>query len=247
MIKTLIIDDEPLARSLILEYLAPFAEIDVVQECGDGFQALKAINDTQPQLIFLDVQMPKINGFELLELLDQPPLVIFTTAFEEYAIKAFEAQALDYLLKPFSQDRFEKAIYKCLEKIKAATHESQKDLSPHGHFPQPEEQNRIVVKNGSTIKIIPVQEVLYLEAFDDYVKIITKEGNHLKKKTLSHYESVLNPRDFQRVHRSFLVNLQKISRIEPFEKNSHIAILVNGVKVPLSRAGYLKLKETLGV
>ncbi len=244
MIKTILIDDEPLARAIIKEYLADHSEFEVVKECNNGFEGLKAIQEIKPDLLFLDVQMPKINGFEMLELLEYTPPIIFTTAYDEYAFKAFEAQAIDYLLKPFSKDRFNKAILKW----KKANAQSEQNSAPHnlslGHA---EEANRIVVKNGGSIKIIPIGEIFYLEAYDDYVKIHTKDGIYLKKQTLAHYDSILEAKEFVRVHRSFLVQIKNISKIEPMEKNSHIAILTNKEKIPLSRTGYIQLKNVLGL
>lgn len=246
MIKAVLIDDEPLARSIVIEYLQSHKEFNVVQECNDGFEGVKAIQQHQPDLIFLDIQMPKINGFEMLELIEQPPAVIFTTAFDEFAIKAFEARAVDYLLKPFSQDRFDKAIHKWLGgRHKPA--EVVTALTEDNGFRYPDEQHRIVVKNGSKIVIIPIQDVYYIEAYDDYVKIYVKDGYHLKKKTMSHFENTLDANTFLRVHRSYIVQLQMITRIEQYEKSSHIALLKNGARIPLSKTGYTKLKETLGV
>jgi two-component system LytT family response regulator len=246
MIKAILIDDEPLARSLIREYLQAYPDIETVQECADGFEGVKAITQHTPDLIFLDIQMPKINGFEMLELLDKTPSVIFTTAFDEYAIKAFETHAVDYLLKPFSKERFDKAIQKWRSSKQQNNPESFQNLmdNPQKHA---EEQNRIVVKNGSKIRIIPVHDILYMEAYDDYVKIYTNDGYQLKKKTMNHYEQVLSPSDFLRVHRSYIVQLQKITRIDAYDKTNHIALLKNGAKIPLSRVGYLKLKDVLGV
>jgi len=247
MIKALIIDDEPLARMIVKEYLQKHKEIELLQECNDGFEGLKAIQQYQPDLIFLDIQMPKINGFEMLELIDQPPAVIFTTAFDEYAIKAFESHAVDYLLKPFSQERFDKAVQKMLE---------QRNISPVSKISEPlleaasqtaPQNQRIVVKNGSKIKIIPVEDVYYLEAADDYVKIFTKEGSFLKNKTMSHFEQSLDKNLFVRTHRSCIVNIQQITRIDPYEKDGHIAILKSGGRVSVSKTGYVKLKEVLGI
>jgi two-component system LytT family response regulator len=207
---------------------------------------VKAIQQHQPDLIFLDIQMPKINGFEMLELVDQPPAVIFTTAFDEYAIKAFEAHAIDYLLKPFSQERFDNAIAKWNEQKTPAN-----DRGTHGLLEtasqSPSQSQRIVVKNGSKIKIIPVHDILYLEAADDYVKVHTPEGYFLKNKTMNHFEQVLDGQQFVRSHRSYIVNVQQITRIDPYEKDNHVAILRSGVKVPVSRSGYGKLKEVLGL
>jgi two-component system LytT family response regulator len=240
MIKVILIDDEPLARSIVSEYLQSYPNIEVVQECGDGFEGMKAIAQQHPDLIFLDIQMPKINGFEMLELLEEPPAVIFTTAFDEFAMKAFESHAIDYLLKPFSKDRFDKAIEKWL-KQKAAPQSTQALLESVSS--QQEEQHRVVVKTGSSIRIIPILEVLYFEAYDDYVKIHTKEGYFLKKKTMQHFENTLNPKLFVRVHRSFIIQVSEITKIDSADE----VLLKNGKRIPLSRTGYGKLKTVLGI
>ena len=245
MSKIITIDDEPLARSIVKEYLQKYPELEVVQECNDGFEGFKAIQQHHPDLIFLDIQMPKINGFEMLELLDQAPAVIFTTAFDEYAIKAFEAHAIDYLLKPFSQDRFDKAIQKWREQ-KVSSQKNTEDLLETASY-SPAQSQRIVVKTGSKIKIIPVHDVFYLEAADDYVKVHTQEGNFLKNKTMSHFEKTLDPQQFVRSHRSYIINIQQITRIDPYEKDNHVAILKSGAKVPVSRNGYVKLRTVLGL
>jgi len=243
--KVIIIDDEPLARSLVKEYLNDFPELTLVQECGDGFEGLKAINLKQPDLIFLDIQMPKINGFELLELIENPPAVIFTTAFEAYAIKAFEAHAIDYLLKPFSRERFHKAVQKWMEQ-KSGTNQNNLQLLDTIQIGNGI-QNRIVLKENGLIKIIPVQQVQYLEAADDYVKIHTAEGVFLKNKTMQYFETHLSEVDFARIHRSYLVKIQLISKLEPYEKDSYLAILSTGQKLPVSKSGYSKLKAVLGL
>lgn len=246
MYKVVIIDDEPLARSVVKECLRQHPQLELAEECGNGFEGFKAIQQHQPQLVFLDVQMPKITGFEMLELIDKPPYIIFTTAYDEYAIRAFEANAVDYLLKPFSQDRFNKAIGKWNDLIgkpgDAATNNLLQQAMGH-----PAQQQRIVVKTGTKIKIIPLHEVHYLEASDDYVKIFTAEGSFLKKSTMSYYEQVLNPALFVRTHRSYMINLQEITRIDPYEKENHIAILRSGAKVPVSKSGYPKIKAMLGL
>jgi two-component system LytT family response regulator len=244
MIKALLIDDEPLARSIVKEYLQSHTDIQVIGECNDGFEGVKAIAQHKPDLIFLDIQMPKINGFEMLELVENPPPVVFTTAFDEHAMKAFELHAVDYLLKPFSQERFDKA----LQKWKGQQPLSRKSTSALiENSSQPEERQRIVVKKGINIIILPIHTVYYIEAFDDYVKVHTKEGFYLKKKTMSHYENTLDPQQFVRVHRSYMMNLSELTRIEPVEKDSHVALLKSGVRIPLSATGYSKLKEVLGI
>src|SRR5688500_14885908 len=247
MINVILIDDEPLAQSIVKEYLQSYPQFQVVQCCNDGFEGVKAITQHKPDLIFLDIQMPKINGFEMLELIEQPPAVIFATAFDEYAIKAFEAHAIDYLLKPFNQDRFEKAIKKWREQKNNSNSEKQTKQLLDDVSLNASQNQRIVIKDGSKIKIIPVQDIFYLEAADDFVKVFTKEGYFLKNKTMSHFEQVLDPAQFVRSHRSYIINLQQITRIDPYEKDNHVAILRSGAKVPVSRTGYPKLKSILGL
>lgn len=247
MSKVIIIDDEPLARSIVKEYLQKHPNLELVAECGDGFDGFKAIQQHQPDLLFLDIQMPKINGFEMLELIEQPPAVIFTTAFDEYAIKAFEAHAIDYLLKPFNQERFSRAITKWSEQRSQATTENKTEDLLETASQSPSQSQRVVVKNGSKIKIIPVHDIYYLEAADDYVKIHTHEGYFLKNKTMNHFEQVLDEQQFVRSHRSYIINVQQITRIDPYEKDNHVAVLRTGTKVPVSRSGYGKLKTVLGL
>ncbi|RPE12393.1 DNA-binding response regulator [Chitinophaga lutea] len=243
MIKAVLIDDEPLARELVREYLQAYPQITVLAECNDGFEGLKAIQQHQPDLLFLDIQMPKINGFEMLELVDKIPCVIFTTAFEEYAIRAFEVNAIDYLLKPFSRDRFDKALQKMLERKTELTQE----LLDTAGRDMPAQHNRVVVKINGRIKIIPVQDIHYLEAADDYVKIVTQEGAFLKNKTMSFFERMLDAQQFIRVHRSYILNVGQITRIDPYEKETYLAILKDGSKILVSKTGYPRLKEVLGL
>jgi two-component system LytT family response regulator len=245
MIKAIIIDDERLARNLVKEYLTSHSDIDIKAECNDGFEGLKAIQEHQPDLIFLDIQMPKINGFEMLELIDQPPAVIFTTAFDEYAIKAFDNHAVDYLLKPFSKERFDKALekWKLLHERKADTNGLMQVMETVSHAPI--QRERIVVKSGSSIIVIPVDDILYLEAADDFVKIFTRKGNWLKNKTMARFEQLLDASQFIRVHRSYIVNISEITRLDPYEKDSHILLLKSGEKIPVSKSGMIKLKEVL--
>lgn len=243
MKKVLIIDDEPLARSVVESYLKSFENLQIVAQCSNGFEGLKAIEEHQPDLVFLDIQMPKINGFEMLELVESPPAVIFTTAFDDYAIKAFETSAVDYLLKPFSQERFEKAVNKWSQSTLPIHPEQFSNLQQA----RSDEHLRIVVKDGGEIKIIPTADVLFVEAYDDYVKIHTEDGYHLKKKTLSHYEKALPEQQFIRIHRSYIINIDALSRIESHEKNSYRATLSDGSIVPISRTAYPLLKSKLGL
>lgn len=246
MKKVIIIDDEPLARSIVVEYLQKYPELVVAQVCGDGFEGVKAIQEYKPDLVILDIQMPKISGFEMLELIENPPSVIFATAFDEFALKAFDMHAVDYLLKPYSQDRFDKAIQKWNEQ---STHESVKNTKDllETVSNSPSQNQRVVIKDGSRIRIIACHDIHYLEAADDYVKIHTKDGYWLKNKTMSHFEKSLDPAQFVRCHRSYFVNLQMITRIDPYEKGSYVAVLRSGSKVPVSRTGYPKIKDVLGL
>ena len=243
MKKVIIIDDEPLARSIIAEFLKQHKDLEVVDECNNGYEGLKSIEQHQPDLIFLDIQMPKINGFEMLEIVDEEPSVIFTTAYDEYAIKAFETSAIDYLLKPFTQNRFDKAIDKWKKNF---PQEIAQELN-ETVLKQPNEGQRIVVKEAGNIKIIPTADVMYIEAYDDYVKIHTHDKYYLKKKTMNYYEQTLDRQDFSRIHRSYILNINQLTRIESFEKNSYRATLTNGAHIPISRNSYSGLKEILGL
>lgn len=249
MIKTILIDDEPLSREITRSYLIAYKNIEVVAECNDGFEGVKAIMQHQPDLIFLDIQMPKINGFEMLELIERPPAVIFTTAFDEYAIRAFESNAIDYLLKPFPEDRFRKAVDKFLEKSSASQPAQREETHSllDSMAASPNQAERIVVKTGNKVKIIPMHEIHYLEADDDYVKIVTREGSYLKNRTMQFYEKTLDPKFFVRVHRSYIIHVNQITRIDPYQKETHLAILRDGKQIPVSKSGYTKLKEILGL
>jgi len=241
--KVIIIDDEPLARSIVREYLQYYPDAEILAECGDGFEGMKAVTQLAPDLIFLDIQMPKINGFEMLELIESPPAVIFTTAFDEFAIKAFELNATDYLLKPFSRERFAKAVDRYL--VTNALPSAQSVIETAAQSPA--QQNRVVVRDGNKIKIIPVGHIHYPEAADDYVKIVTADGTFLKKRTMNFFEQSLLAHQFVRVHRSFIANTQLITRIEGFEKDSHMILLSSGAKLPASKTGYARLREVLGI
>ena len=245
-IRALIIEDEAPARELIRFMLSDHPDIEIVGECGDGFCGAREIKELHPDLIFLDIQMPKLTGFELLEVIDEKPEVIFTTAFDQYAIRAFELNAVDYLLKPFSKERFDDALEKALSRLGAEEpdHERIEKLvttasEAEGYL------TRIVFRKGAGIKIIPLNNVSYLAAEDDYVMIYYNEGKALKPKTMKYYEEHLPPSLFIRIHRSYIVNVEQITRLEPYTKDNYVAILKSGEKIPVSRAGYKILREKL--
>lgn len=245
MIRTILIDDESLARDVVKHYLSSFPDIEVVAECSDGFEGIKAITQHQPDFIFLDIQMPKINGFEMLELVEKPPAVIFTTAFDEYAIKAFEVSAVDYLLKPIEKSRFDLAIQKLPARLNNTEQATQELLDSAAM--NPAQNNRVVVKKNGVIKIIAVSDIHYLEADDDYVKLSTTEGVFHKNKTMSFFEQSLDAAQFIRIHRSYLINLAQVTRIELKEKDSYVVLLKSDIWLPVSKTGYVKLKAALGL
>jgi two-component system, LytTR family, response regulator len=244
--KALIIDDEDLARDLIRDYLKKIPEIAIAGEFADGFSGLKGIQEMKPDIVFLDVQMPKLTGFELLELIDDPPEIIFTTAFDRYAINAFEHNAVDYLLKPFSEDRFREAASKAMDRIKGLTRNSFTDFKKHMED-KPEVIFRVAVKTRNEIKVIPVEEIIYLEAQDDYVMLYTPSGKFLKQKTLKYFEEHLERDMFIRVHRSFLVKADQILKLEPYGKDSWVAVLRNAQHVPVSRSGYREVRKVFDI
>lgn len=247
-LRTLIIDDEQPAREVIRHYLKDFSEIEILGEFSDGFSGLKAIQDLKPDLVFLDVQMPKLTGLELLDLLEQPPLIIFSTAYDQYAIKAFEMNAIDYLLKPYSKERFSQAVQKALNFFannpvtSAPVQNLIKTLEEN-----PEYLVRIAVKSRHKVSVIPVDEIIFLEAEGDYVMIHTKETRHLKEKTMKYFETHLDPEYFIRIHRSFIVNARFIDRIEYYDKENYAVLTKTGDKLKASASGYKLLKQALNM
>ncbi len=242
-LKAIIIDDEKLARDLIRNYLQQFDSIQIIDECENGFEGIKSINENSPDLIFLDIQMPKLNGFEMLELIEENYNIIFTTAYDQYALKAFDVNAIDYLLKPFSRDRFKEAVNKVIEKINNSSEPSTQSQLPE-LISTEEKLKRIVVKKNNKIVILPVDKIKYLEAQDDYVNIVTQEGSFLKQNRMKYYEEHL-PNSFIRIHRSYIANLNEIKEIALLEKDSHIVILKSGERLSVSKSGYKLLKEII--
>jgi len=241
-LRAILVDDEELARGFLRELLRPHSEIEIAAECANGFEAVKAVADQRPDLLFLDVQMPKLDGFEVLELIEPGPAVIFVTAYDQYAMKAFEAQAVDYLLKPFTAERFERA----LERAKARLGERRPAVELAVARPPAERPQRIVIRDGTRVHVIPLDKVDHIEAQGDYVEVHSGGKGYLKQQTIAHLEATLDPARFVRIHRSAIVNLERVMRVEPYGKESRIAILSNGARLPVSRAGYGRLLEAMG-
>ena len=244
MTRAIIVDDEELARSIIREYLADHPEIEIVAECANGFEAVKAVTELKPDLLFLDVQMPKLNGFEVLELVESDLVVVFITAYEQYAVKAFEVHAVDYLLKPFSHERFDEALKRAAEKLDLREFPQQQEIISAAR-PKGETVERVLVRDGTRVFVIPAEKIDYIEAQDDYIAIKSEGKTHLKKQRLSDLQAILDPKRFVRVHRSFILNIDRLARLELYAKDSRMAILKDGTQLQVSRSGYDKLKEML--
>jgi two-component system LytT family response regulator len=244
-IRTVVIDDETPAREILKHYLKDYTDLEIIAECSDGFSGLKTISAMKPDLVFLDIQMPRLTGFEMIEVMTEKPVIIFTTAYDQFAIKAFEMNAIDYLLKPFPKERLRSAIQKAVEKIGQS---KENDPSPSiiDNLPKsPSPLNRIVVRKGNAINLITVDQVRFIEAQDDYVMIYHSAGKALKQQSMKYFEDNLPGKEFVRVHRTYIVKVTEIKRIEPYGKDTHVAILNSGEKLPVSRAGYKHLKEEL--
>jgi len=246
-IRAILVDDEDLARQILREYLAAHTDIEIVAECANGFDAVKAASEMKPDLLFLDIQMPKLDGFEVLELLGGGMAVVFVTAYDSYAIRAFEVHAVDYLLKPFSADRFGAALARVKERLagKISTPAMPPAELAAAARPPAQYLDRVVVRDGTRVTIIPVAKLDYAEAQDDYVALAVEGKQHLKQQTIASLENALDPAHFLRVHRSYIVNLDRVTRIEPYAKDSHVAVLQGGAKIPVSRAGYSRLRAFL--
>jgi len=243
--KIIIIDDEAPARELIRHYLQTYPDIEIADEADNGFTAMKIIREQNPELVFLDVQMPKLTGFELLELMDDPPAIIFSTAFDQYAIRAFEHNAVDYLLKPYSKERFDAAMQKALTRIQSGTSELR--TFRNNVTPMPGTLTRIAVKSRCQIHVIPVDDIDYIEADGDYVKLHTAKTAYLKEKTMKYFEENLPLQQFIRIHRSYIVNVNKVIKIELYEKDNYRVHLKNGELLKASSSGYKALKAAVSL
>jgi two-component system, LytTR family, response regulator len=246
-IRTVLVDDEQLARQVLREFISAHADLEIAAECSNGFEAVKAVADQKPDLLFLDVQMPKLDGFEVLELIGNQTAVVFVTAYDNYAIKAFEVHAVDYLLKPFSAERFNAALTRAKQRLSGGAPQKSPAAADLAASARPPAQylDRVAVREGSQVSIIPVSKLDYAEAQDDYVALVSAGKKHLKQQTISNLEASLDPTRFLRVHRSYIVNLERVSKVEPYGKDTHVAVLSTGVQIPVSRAGYARLKSFL--
>ena len=246
-IRTMIVDDEDLARQVLREYLSKHPEIEIVAECANGFEAVKCAAEHEPDLLFLDIQMPKLDGFEVLELIGAGRAVIFVTAYDTFAIRAFEVHAVDYLLKPVSADRFNAALGRAEERLSGKTPSPPVAAMELAASARPPSQflDRIPVRDGTSVFIIPVAKLDYAEAQDDYVALVSAGKKHLKQQTISSLETALDPSRFLRIHRSYIVNLERVLKIEPYGKDTHVAVLSGGVQLPVSRAGHARLRAFL--
>jgi len=242
-LRVAIVDDEALARAVLREYLTPIHDVDIVAECANGFEAVKVVSELHPDLLFLDVQMPKLDGFEVLELVGRDVAVVFVTAYDEYAIRAFDVHAVDYLLKPFSAERLGEALARARERLQRGERPPVQDLAtavrPAGRA------GRVLVRDGSRVHVLAIDKIDYVQAQDDYVAFRCEGKEYLKEQTLAQAEATLDPARFVRIHRSFLLNLDRLARVETDERENRFAILVDGRRLPVSRSGYTRLSARL--
>ncbi len=254
-LRTVIIEDEAPARDLVKAYIKTNSNIELIGECQDGFSGVKTINELMPDLIFLDIQMPKLTGFEMIELLEEVPEIIFTTAYDQFAIKAFELSAVDYLMKPFSRERFNEAVDKVLIRIQnrnktsdeSDTNKEKIEKYTNLRKDSIEKVERLFVKTGTKIDVVMVEDIIKIEAQDDYVEIHTATKKYLKNDTMNYLEKVLPTKTFVRVHRSHIINLNHINKIEKYGKESHIVKLNDGSIVNVSKSRIKELKKQLGI
>jgi len=246
-LRVIIVDDEVPARALLREYLARETGVEIVAECANGFEAVKVIGETAPDVVFLDIQMPKLDGFEVLELLEKPPAVVFVTAYDEYALRAFEVHAVDYVLKPVARERLVEALAHARTHLGAEAPPSLPSAATLAAAARPPGQfvERLLIKDGPNVHVIPVGQVDWIEAQDDYVAIHAGGKSHLKPQTLAEVAAGLDPDRFVRIHRSHVLNVERLARLELYAKDSRVAILKDGRQLPVSRAGYARLKELL--
>ena len=244
VLRIVIVDDEPLARAVVREYASAEPGLEIVADCANGFDAVKAVAELKPDLVLLDVQMPKLDGFEVLELLGRDQPVVFITAYDQYALRAFDVHAVDYLLKPFSAERFQEAIARARERLRARVALPVEEIVREAR-PRAGHAERVLIRDGANVHVLPVDTIDYVEAEDDYVAFKSAGKRYLKDQTLAAVEGTLDPARFIRVHRSFVLNLDRIAKVELYAKDSRVAILSDGTRIPVSRAGYARLSQLL--
>ena len=242
--RVIVVDDEELARALLRELLAGHPDVEIVAECGNGFEAVKAVTEKKPDLLLLDVQMPKLDGFDVLELVGTDVPVIFTTAYDQYAIKAFQVHAVDYLLKPFGAERLAEALARARSRVAARETLPAKALVSDARAARAPIE-RILIRDKADVHVIPVAKIDYIESQDDYVSLKVGDRNLLKEQTLSELEQLIDPNRFVRIHRRYLLNVARLVRIEQSATDSRVAVLHDGTELPISRSGYAKLREIL--
>ncbi len=243
-LRIIVVDDEPLARAVVREYAALDPELEIVADCANGFEAVKAVAELKPDLVLLDVQMPKLDGFEVLELLGREQPVIFVTAYDQYALRAFDVHAIDYLLKPYSAERFQEAISRARVRWRSSAATPIEDLVRDAQ-PRTGPLTRVLIRDGPNVHVLPVERIDLVEAQDDSVGVGSDGKTYLKDLTLATVEQTLDAARFVRIHRSYLLNIDRIARVELYAKDSRIAILRDGTKLPVSRSGYVRLAKLL--
>jgi len=243
-LRVAIVDDEALARAIVREYLGAEAGVEIVAECENGFEAVKAVSELRPDLLFLDVQMPKLNGFEVLELVGREVAVIFTTAYDEYALRAFDVHAVDYLLKPFGADRLTEALGRARARL--ARREPVDPVALAASARPAGASTRVLVRDGPRVHVIPMDKIEYVQAQDDYVSFRSEGKDYLKDQTMAEVEASLDATKFVRIHRSYVLNLARLARVELDARENRIAVLTDGRRLPVSRSGYQRLTERLG-
>ena len=247
--RVIIVDDEPLARAVLREHLGSHADVEIVGECANGFEAVKAIAELAPDLAFLDIQMPRLDGFEVVELAGAKTHYVFVTAYDQFALRAFDVHALDYLLKPFTRERLAQALAHARARLAAPAPAGQEDAAMRALVSEVQARHqpleRVLIRDGARVQVLPVARIEYVEAQDDYVAFYADGRTWLKNQRMTELESQLDPRAFLRVHRSYIVNLGTIVRIEPTGKDGHCAVLKSGARVPISRSGYQKVRDLL--
>ena len=245
-LRVAVVDDEPLARAVLCEYLAAEPNVEVVAQCANGFEAVKAVSELTPDLLLLDVQMPKLDGFEVLDLVGRDVAVVFTTAYDQYALRAFEVHAVDYLLKPISAERLSEALARVRERLgRGERAASPGAIAAAAAKPREGQAHRVLVRDGPRVHVIPVDKIDYVQAQDDYVCFRSEGKDYLKEQTLADVEASLDAKVFVRIHRSYLLNLSRLARVDQDERENRVAVLTDGRRLPVSRAGYTRLNSLL--